>query len=259
MPGYEYVHSVLRALDILAVVGSSDRGVPLHYLARGLDLNLKTAHSLVRTLVHRGFLEKTSPPPRYRLGPVMSALREREGQWVQEVLMPAIPWCIRMSRRMRAQVMLSGYMGGKVLGRFTSRVKESELLTDTCLFPMPAYGSAVAYQAFMQEPDLADYRATHRLGESSLEYWGSVELVDRLLVRVRAEGHLAFVMSGVFRAAAPILGGGKTARAMISLTKPFHELGSGDAQECIDLIRQAANELSFKTSPVQPENFIGAV
>ena len=143
----------------------------------------------------------------------MSALRERQAQWTHDVLVPAIPWCIRISRRMRANAMVSGYAGGEVLDRFASNWEHPEPRTSVCLSPKPAYGSAVAYQAYMQEPDLADYRATHPLGGSKLAYWRSVELLDRLLARVRMKGYLAFVMDGMFRAAAPICGEGKTAIA----------------------------------------------
>jgi len=245
VPGYQYVQSVLRALDILAVVSSSDRGEPTHYLARALDLNEKTAHNLLRTLVHRGFLEKVSSPPRYRLGQVMNALRERQEQWTHSVLMPAIPHCIRISRKMRANTAVSQYTGGDLFGRFTSKWEQSELATSICLFARPAYGCALAYQAFMREKELADYRATHRLEGNDLEYWKSVHMVDCLLSDVRTEGYLAFVKSNVFRVAAPIFDSTTKPSAMLSLTKPFPELQRGGAQECVAMVRQAADELSL--------------
>lgn len=246
MPGYDYVQSVLRALDILELVGNASDadGVALRYVANTLNLHKKTAHNLLRTLVHRKFLEKTLSPPRYRLGPVMGILRERQVRWMRNFLLPAIPRTIKISQRMRARVMVSRYAAGEIVGRFAVYAEQSEMPTLLYTSPMVAYGNAVIFQAFMEEPDLREYHARHPLGGGSLAYWKSFELLDHFLARVRAEGHLAFVKGDMFRVAAPIFNGDTTAIAMISLTKPFREMQSGEAQECIDLVCRAADELS---------------
>lgn len=244
MPGYEYIQSVVRALDILELVGNSAEGVAVSYVARVLELSKQTVHNLFRTMVHKKFLEKTLSPPRYRLGPVMQALRERQVHWMRDFLLPAIPKAIVISRRTRSSVMVSQYTGGEVVGRFISPGTESEMPRPLLAVRIPPYSNALTFNAFVARPVRLEYYARHPLEGDSLPYWKSFDLLDRLLARVRMEGHLAFVKNSIFRAAAPIFDGDKTVVAMISITKPFAAMQSGEAQECIDLLSQAAEELS---------------
>lgn len=62
MPGYEYIQSVSRALDILELLANSSKGLKLQHVASGLGVKRQTAHNLLRTLVHKGFVRKHSPP-----------------------------------------------------------------------------------------------------------------------------------------------------------------------------------------------------
>jgi IclR family acetate operon transcriptional repressor len=245
MPGYGYVQSVLRAIDILEVIAGKETGISLNYLARALNLNRKTTHNLLRTLAHRGYLTKKSSPPVYRLGAAMDALRAQQARWTREVLLPAIRRGVRLSRKTRGSVVVSGFAGGEVLGRFACRGGAEEPFARVTFSPMPPYGSALAYEAFMDRATLTDYRAAHPMTDADADYWRSLDMVDDLLARVRAEGYLAFLRSGVFRVAAPVFTPEGDVTATISLTRPFDEMQAGSARGYIDMVRQSTRELSL--------------
>lgn len=60
------IQSVVRALELLDLVGSSDSPVTAKYLARRAGLSLGTTYDLLRTLVHEGYLHRDSGG--YRVG-----------------------------------------------------------------------------------------------------------------------------------------------------------------------------------------------
>ena len=64
----ELVHSLLRAMDVLELVGQADRGMTLAEVCSGLDMKPSTVHNILRTLAARDYLERTTSPVRFRLG-----------------------------------------------------------------------------------------------------------------------------------------------------------------------------------------------
>lgn len=60
--------SVDNALDVLEAVAASDRGVGVSELARQLGLPKSTVFRLFAALSQRGYLQRSEPPGRYRLG-----------------------------------------------------------------------------------------------------------------------------------------------------------------------------------------------
>jgi len=249
MPGYEYVKSVLHTLDALEVVANSPDGVPLFDIANGLSLSKPAAYNIVRTLIYRGYLEKVQYPTRYRLGPVMRTLRQRCAKWNHAMLARATPLAIRLARRFTATVRVCQYVGGDVISRLDVPGESGghpQFLYSRKVAP---YGTALLEQAFMSPAELADYRKRHRLEGNSLLFWKSYEKIDGLLAMVRSEGHLAFMKSGIFRAAAPIGGPSGAMNSMISLVKAIEAPWLPDAELCIDALRHVARQLS--SSPAQ--------
>ena len=68
MSGANLVQSVLRSLDILEMVARSETGMTLQDIAAAPGVSSPTTHNLARTLVARGYIEKSSRPVRYHLG-----------------------------------------------------------------------------------------------------------------------------------------------------------------------------------------------
>src|SRR6187549_828661 len=76
MPHNELIQSLLRAVDVIELVAQSERGLSLGEVCNALGLKQPTAHNLIRTLVARDFVEKTTSPVRYRLGSAVARLAE---------------------------------------------------------------------------------------------------------------------------------------------------------------------------------------
>jgi IclR family transcriptional regulator, acetate operon repressor len=79
--GTTLIRSVSRALHLLDVVGSASRPVPAKTLARRTGVPLPTAYHLLRTLVHEGYLRRTTEG--YVLGDRVDALAAgaSQGRW----------------------------------------------------------------------------------------------------------------------------------------------------------------------------------
>jgi len=244
MPGYEYVKSVLHALDSLEIAASSPDGVPLFDIANGLNLSKPAAYNVVRTLVHRGYLEKVCSPTRYRLGPVMLTLRQRQAHWNRAMLARATPIAIRLARRFAATVRVCQYIGGDIVSRLDVPGESAgppQFLYSRKIAP---YGTALLEQAFMEPTELADYRKRYPLEGNSLVFWKSNGNVDRFLEMVRSEGHLAFLRDTIFRTAAPVFEPSGTMISAISLVKTMQHPWQLDIGKCISAVRHAAEQLS---------------
>ena len=76
MPHNELIQSLLRAMDVIELVAQSERGLSLGEVCNSLKLKQPTAHNLIRTLISRDFVEKTTSPVRYRLGPAVTRLAD---------------------------------------------------------------------------------------------------------------------------------------------------------------------------------------
>ena len=65
----ESVKSVVKVLDILEHLGTSQRAVSVSDLARSTGLNVSTAFRLLQTLMGRGYVEQERTNRGYQLGP----------------------------------------------------------------------------------------------------------------------------------------------------------------------------------------------
>ena len=74
MSNYEMVHSINKALDIMELLGGAARCLPVQLISSTLAMPRSTTHNILRTLTHRGYLERLSKPIRYRLGKSVKAL-----------------------------------------------------------------------------------------------------------------------------------------------------------------------------------------
>lgn len=68
MADKKLIQSVMRALDILEYIADNGNNCRLQDISAALDLNKSTAHSLISTLEHRGYIVQDSESPRYSLG-----------------------------------------------------------------------------------------------------------------------------------------------------------------------------------------------
>jgi len=240
-----HVQSILHALDALELIGSAPRGLSLFEISCGLQVSKPSAYYIAETLAHKGYLQKLDRPVRYRLGPVMRELGSRQARWNRDVLARSTLVAVRLARRLDALVRVCQYVANEVISRLYVPGEQGEPPLNLYARLVATYGSALFYQAFMTESQLRDYRDKHPFGNAAdLTYWKSLRLVDKTLARARPEGYLAFVKSGIFRAAAAVFGAMGTISAVITVVKDFDRMCPGEARECIELLRLGANEVT---------------
>ena len=247
MPSHEYIQAILRAADILELVGNSPSGLQLAAIARVRKLPKQTAYNILRTLVHTGLLVKDqSYPPRYSLGSVMDRLRVKQEKLNQELVMEAMPVVSRVARETGAEVILSQYTGGEVVGRVRVPAVPDEQPIIQYTWGMGPYDTGLVFQAHMTPGQLADFRKRNPLeAYDPGGFWKSYDLLDGLIARLRGGGFLAYLKSSVFRVVVPILGGRGTLAATLTLLKnPGTDISACQASRCIALAVEAAAALS---------------
>jgi len=241
----QMIGSIVKAVDVLELVGNSHEGLRLRHVAKVLGISRQSAYKVLSTLVHKKFLTKLGSPPRYKLGLAMQALQDRQDRWTQEFLIPGITKAIRLARVAPSYVAIYQYVGGEVVSRFHSRGGDSGTPWTSYGTLVPPYGAAVLFQAYMNDSQRQRFQARHPMtAEADLEYWKSLELMNGVLELVREEGHLALLKTGNFRAAAPVFGRDGHMEAAVVITRTFANMQPGDPQRYTRLVREAADELS---------------
>jgi len=252
VPKHEYIQAVSRAADVLELVANSPAGLSLSQIAGAHPR--QTVYGILKTLVYKGLLVKELSPPRYLLAPVMVGLRMRQEKLNQDMVRWAMPIVLRLARETGAEVILSQYIGGNVLGRI--RIPTIPDARPVILYPWPMrpYGTGLVFQAHMSPAQLADFRRQNPLEACDQDgFWKSCELIDELIAPLRGGGFLAYVKSSILRVIVPVLGGGGTLAAALSLFKsPVTDISACGASRCIALAVGAAAELSacLKARPV---------
>jgi len=245
VPSYEHIQAIVRASDILELIcNATPSGLRLKEVSGALNLPRQTTYNILRTLVHKGLLAKEGAPARYKVGPALGRLRDRQVKWHRDFLGRATPVVIRLARALSTEVEVGIHLAAEIVIRIRAHPQQDEGLEYVYSGRTPHYGTAVLCQAFMDQSELNEYRTKHPMSQRDREFWKSYELLDDFLTLVRQEGYLAFVKSEVFRAAAAVFDEANVMRAMIRASKRYHGLLPTEAPRWIALIRRAADELS---------------
>ncbi len=221
MPRNEMIQSLLRAVDVIELVAQSERGLSLGEVCNALGLKQPTAHNLIRTLVARDFVEKTTSPVRYRLGAAVTRLaNERHNQEVvrraevvirdlferMKVMLPD-----RLEPQDEASISFSEHINGEVVMVLRLRLQRPGVM-ERPRHVMNAYGSAspLCFQAHWPPEEREQYAARHPFLEQGAAIWKSQEKLDQFLARVRELGyvHMPHSSQSGFRAAVPVWGDG---------------------------------------------------
>lgn len=248
MPGNALLQSVTRALRVLELAANRREGISLGNIATGLDVGKQTAHHLVRTLIHEGFLQRVGAPPRYRAGPMLDSLTRRRDRWNRRVLMPAVPRAIRLAKETHANISVGQYVGGILIARLLVPGYDGGDTQFTFGWRFTAYGSALGYVAFLEAEEIRSYLDRHGLSADSEDYWGSRSLLHAFIREVRQHGYLAMLKAGNFRAAAPVFDGAGSVVALLSAVKPYEAMATGEADRCIWSVRRSAGQMTTRLS-----------
>lgn len=207
MPQSELVQSVLKALDVVALLSASGAGMRLNEIAPALDCKKTTVFNLLRTLAARGYVVKDGMN-RYALGP---AIIEIGRQQLRHGVL------VRGAERMR---LVHKFFPGAVL-TFTEltptaavcrlrmspdRPGEIQRPLDRA-FPPYTSVSAICLQAFSSTA--REFEKNYPFEEYGLARWGTREAYLQNKARIREQGyylserhaagvHIAFVLTDNF-------------------------------------------------------------
>jgi DNA-binding IclR family transcriptional regulator len=250
MPSYKYIQAISRAVDILELVGNSPDGMGLSEIAGTMGLARQTIHNILRTLVHKGLLDKTEHPPRYLLSAAMEGMRMKREEINRGFIRRAVPVMLRLARQTRADAILSHYTGGEVVGRVRATPEPDEQPVLRYSWRMNPYGSGLLFQAWMDPAERAEYRVAHPLADYDPGgYWRSTALIDKMICQMRSQPCLAYIRGGILRAMAPVFRG-RRLLACVGIYKSDVTASSDcGARQCISAAVAAARELSESASP----------
>lgn len=246
VPRHNLVQSVVRSLDVLELIGSSHDGLSVQSVSRCLKLPPSTAYDLLKTLAHRGYLERVDKPIRYRLGEALGVLRRRQSD--RDILTRAVPRLFHIARQAECETILGEYIGGEILGILRIPLGEAKVLTMPPTWNLSPYGSGLVFQAFLPEGIVREYRSRHPLSQYNTGNWASLKSVDDCINRIRRDGYLRIDRGETFRAVAPVFTSRRSIRAIVIALLARAIATPSQKKTALRLVRQSASELS---SPLQ--------
>ncbi len=240
------VQSVARAIDILEALGQAGEGIRLSDIAEMTGLRNNTAHNLLKTLVARGYAEKSGRGPVYGLGEeaLKLAYAGENNSVVREAAAFTRSLC---SDCAEATWVFSQQIGGSVVVRLRMSPDKPRLLQKPhgVLFPPYATASGLTFLAFSPEEDAMKIRQQSPFYEQAVNLWGTPGKLDKFLVDARKKGFVIppFTDQGMFKAAVPVFDRGGLARFALGASLPAgHAFNNKD--RVVAAMRGAADNLS---------------
>jgi DNA-binding IclR family transcriptional regulator len=112
------IQSIERSSAVLRLLAADSGRLRVKEIADALDLPKSTAHSILRTLEHVGFVEQDPQTTRYRLGRGLLELGDDEhdiGLDLNELRGRALNWADALAARSGEEVRLGALRGGEVV------------------------------------------------------------------------------------------------------------------------------------------------
>jgi DNA-binding IclR family transcriptional regulator len=242
------VQSIERAAAVLRLLAGGTGLLGVGEIARSLGLAKGTAHGIVRTLHHVGFVEQDHVSGKYRLGAALLHLGTSYLD-VNELRSRAINWADPLAARSGEAVRVGALLDGQVLVVHHVFRPDNTLQTLEVGALLPPHATALgkALLAF-------DANASATLADTLEPYTRRTVVgpaaVVRELAAIRTAGWAAEVeewILGEAGIAAPIRGAGGLAVGAIGLTGPVERVCDGHGQPkptLITQVRQAARAIS---------------
>ena len=215
--------TVERAIAILNLFRDQQSSLPITAIARQANLNLSTAHRLVRTLVQEHFMEQDPTTEQYRLGTALAVLGQRALQTSGVDL--AKPALDRLAEATGESVSLGARRGTDLVVLIQSSSRQA------LRFEHPSGGSIDVHASAMGKALLAF--GPRSLKESVAELGKLTRFTDATITthaalmteleHVRATGFAVNHQEryeGVCGVAAPVLDGHGTARFAVGIQGP---------------------------------------
>ncbi|MDD5678897.1 MAG: helix-turn-helix domain-containing protein [Kiritimatiellae bacterium] len=182
------VQSLVRGLDILALIARSETGIRVYEAAASLGVKAPTAHNLLRSLLSRGFVARRAPA--YILGP---ALFEMLSQWQRrECLRQAEKIIMAFSRQWpSATLTYTEPAGSELMVRLRlspERPGHLERPLDRKMSWFASVSGLVA-QAYADEPQRQAVGIHYPFDEYGASQWKSAARLNQELAAIRCQGY----------------------------------------------------------------------
>ena len=177
---------------ILDLVARSGRGLTLAELADALGVKKPTAFNLARTQDEHRYLEKTSRPVRFLLGPGVLEVAEA---WRHREMAQQFEGLVRhLAARIDATVVLAESLGGEVIAVHLIETNRPGVVQHSATRRLAPYihASTLCMLAFWPPAEEEAYVARYPFQEYGAGRWGSEERLRTFLEETRARGHVVW-------------------------------------------------------------------
>ncbi|MFA6715689.1 MAG: helix-turn-helix domain-containing protein [Victivallaceae bacterium] len=237
MPAKKYVQSVIRGLDILRLLSEADEGLGVNDVADAINVANPTAHSLLQTLVLRGFAKQHGT--RYFLGGETVQLFEnyvsrnpmihlKEGMLELAKTFPEA--IIGFAELQAEEVALRFRISPDRPGIIQTPIKTRYLLYYNL--------SAMVMQAFLPENICRRLRQLQPFDEFGKVYWRSPGEFEKHLDQIRKDGYLQMFGSDnlALRIAAPVWNYKHNLAGVLSISLLWDEVSQKPTQKEQDFL-----------------------
>lgn len=240
------VNSVLKALDVLKLVGDSGKGLRLSEIADALGLKLPAAHNLVRTLLVRGFLEKRN---NNRLYIGSSFMEIAENQLHKGLVRSAEQELQHLYDFFPGGVVIFGLAANSEIRQMmrisSDRPQVLQRLNGDAYHPY-ANASGLVGMAFLPDSAVLQIEEHHPFAEYGAHLWKNRETLEEFLAVARRDKQVIcpFDTDRFFRAAVPILDRNRRLLGVIGMSMPAVNIKHPELKrKIINELKQAAKRL----------------
>lgn len=177
---------------IIDLVARSGSGLTLAEIADAVGVKRPTAFNLTRTLVAQRYLEKTSRPVRFLLGP---GVLEAAEAWRHREMARQFEGLVRhLASRIDATVVLAEPLGGEVIAVHLIDKNRPGVVQHSATRRLAPYihASTLCMLAFWPPAEEAAYEARYPFQEYGAGRWGTEDRLRAFLEESRARGHVAW-------------------------------------------------------------------
>lgn len=243
------VQSIDRAVSILECFSENKRELKLSEIAHMLDLNKSTVHGLLNTLRHHGFIDQDETTQKYRLGIRFIVY----GDLVinsMDIASFAYPIIERVCEKIEETVHIAMLDGHDVVYIEKKECNKSIKSTTKIGARVPAYITADGkiILSYMDKEKIKSLlpRNLKKLTPNSIT--DKYRLME-VLADAREKGYVIDceeTVQGLSCVAAPIFDYTGTVSYSMSVTGPTIRMTEDKINEYIDIIKEAANEISLR-------------
>ena len=220
MANNDLVQSLQRGMIIIDLVARSGSGLTLMELVDALSVKRPTVFNLTRTLVAQRYLEKTTKPVRFLLGP---AVLENAEAWRHREIAKQFEELVRRlaSEIPNATVVLAEPMGGEVVAVHLVEKNRPGVVQHSSTRRLAPYvhASTLCFLAFWPPDEESAYKTRYPFGEYGSGVWGDEKRLLVFLKKARDLGYVAFeAPTGRFLVGFPVYAQEGTLLATVGLS-----------------------------------------